>query len=122
MNEINPQEEVTLESMQALVEAKASELSKTLNKMVIPLLFEMNNEYIVGYAEELTRYQKSLAIGKMAKSAVAAGEELLNYCLIKNISDARFTSTDSKYDAMIFGAAMKMMDTINIISDLSKKK
>ncbi len=118
---------VTLAEMQDFVEKKAAELKNELaketnGKNIIPILIPYKEEYIVGYAVEPNRYQKSLALGKMSKSAFLAGTELLDYCLLKKHSDIRLYSEDSKYDAVVFGAAMKMVDTIEVIADECKKK
>ncbi len=115
-------ENPTLEEIQDMVEAKVNELKLKLNKNIISFLFEFKGEYIIGYATEPTRYQKSLAYGKIVKSIELAGQELLSYCVLKEYSDMRIYSEDQKYDAIVSGAAFKIMETIEALDDLSKKK
>lgn len=109
--------EITKESMVELIKKTTNDLKMSLNTRIIPFCSTMNDEYIVGYATEPTREMKAFALAKAAKSPLIAGMELLNYCLIKDATDVRYFSTESKYDPMIFGAAIKIMDSIEIQAD-----
>lgn len=111
---------VTKESMQELVSAKAEELRMKLNHQVIPLLTNLNNEWIVGYARYPSRYEKAIVFGKIAKSMLLAGLDLMDYCLLKDYSDARLYSEDQKYDGIINSAAFKLIATIDIATDECK--
>jgi hypothetical protein len=109
--------EVTPESMQEYVKTKTNEIRLKLNKNIIPFMSILDNEYIVGFATEPTRDMKAIALGKATKGPLVAGLELLNWCLLPEYSDARFLSTDSKYDALVFSAALKIMNTIEVLTD-----
>lgn len=121
---MNNENEVSFEEMQIIVNDKSNELSKKLNKRVFPLLFLYENEYVAGYFTEPSREQKAIAIGKFTKtnSIQLAGMDLLNWNLIKESSDVRFTSQESKYDGLIFGASESLMSTIEILANEHKKK
>ncbi len=100
-----------------IVNAKVKELELKLNKKIIPFCNLLNDEYIVGYATEPSRDAKAFGLAKVAKSTLIAGMELLKYCLIPEESDIRYFSTDSKYDALVFSASVKMINSIEILID-----
>ena len=118
------QEQLTLEQMKVIVENKSIELRNKLNKKVFPIMCLMDDEYIVGYLTEPTREQKAIALGKLTKtnSIFSAGMDLLTWNLIKEASDVRLFSDDSKYDGLIFAAAEEAMLTIEILTNEAKKK
>ncbi len=103
------------------VKFKLDELKIKYNIGIIPLLIYYNNEYIMGFVREPNRSQKSLALSKRYKSKYWAGMEILDICLIREHSDERLYSMDSKYDDLVLTAAFKIVDEIEYLSNNSGK-
>lgn len=114
--------EVTLEQMQILVDAKAAELSKKLGLKVIPMLFKLNEEFIVGYLKQPTRSTVRIAVDKMEKfGRIEAGDLLLQTSLIQEESDRRIIDESPLYDGINMGACLEALNLIEVNLSVTKK-
>lgn len=89
---------------------KVAELEEKHNRKIIPISIKYKNEYIIGYAFQPNRYERSLAISYIAKSQYTAGLLLMESCLIRSESDQRLYIEDSKYDAVVFKAGKILLE------------
>ncbi len=94
------------------IKRKVKDLEEIYKCIIIPILILFRGEYISGFLKEPNRYSKSLAISKMAKSVYIAGLELMDSCLLREYSDEKLYSEESKYDGLILKAADIVMGSI----------
>lgn len=114
--------DLTLEQMQEIVESKSNELSKKLGRKVMPLLFNHNDEWIVGYVQQPTRTVVRVAVDKMEKfGKIEAGDLILQSSLIKEESDQRIISEESEYDGVNMGACLEVLNLIDVSLSVVKK-
>ena len=116
------QESPNLEEMQEMVDKKANELTTKMGVNVMPLLFNHNDEWIVGYIKRPNRTVTGVVIDKMEKyGKYEAGNLLLQACLLKEESDNRIIDPSPSYDAINIGAALESLNTIEINMSVVKK-
>lgn len=110
--------------MQEEIEKKAAELSKKHNCKVTPIVFrdEDNNEDIVGFIKEPTRALKLRVMDKAMTSPVTASSELFDAILLREESDARFSSEKSEDDKYYLGGTMEAFKTVEMAVNTFKKK
>lgn len=124
-------ENMTLEQVQDFCEKKAAELTiqyakENGGKNILPIIVydEDLDEYIAGYFTTPTREQKAQALGTLNRTASteSAGLQLMRWCLLEQHSDPRLYSTKEEHDALAFAAANRIILTIKIATEVSKKK
>lgn len=115
-------EQITLEQIQEMAEKKAAELSGKLNVKVTELIFEQDNEFIVGYLKQPNRLTVRAAYDRMEKyGKMDAGDILLEACLIRDESDRRILDPNPKYDSIYNWACLEAFRLIEFNISLSKK-
>lgn len=115
-------EQLTLEQIQEMAEKKATELSNGLGLRVIELIFEQDNEFIVGYLKQPNRHTVRAAYDRMEKyGKLDAGDVLLDACLIREESDRRILDPNPKYDSIYNWACLEAFRLIEFNISLSKK-
>lgn len=106
-----------------LVTKRAEELSLSNNITVLPLLFETEKDWCIGYFKSPTRMQTMSVLGKGGVDPLFSGEALLIANLIKNESDFRFLNDSPLYDEINIGAFLEAYASANKISkNLAEKK
>jgi len=131
MKSIKP--ELTKKEVEAIIEAKAieakakaAELSTKLGVKVHPITFIVDaqaSDFVIGYIKEPGRLVKMRAMDKvtMGQSSFAY-QELLEACILKDVSDERILSEKSENDKYNLGAANFCGSLLIIASDLTEKK
>lgn len=109
---------ITHEEKLAEVEAKAEELSKTLNVKVHPIVFLDGDNYVEGYLKEPDRGTKMVYLDKAVISPVSAACQLLDWCLIKEHSSPSIMTNDTHY----LGAATIAQNIVTASQNLINKK
>ncbi|MDE3023591.1 MAG: hypothetical protein KGI54_17360 [Pseudomonadota bacterium] len=105
------------------IEAKAKELADKLKCKVKPIVFDVDGEQIVGYAQAPS-YQVVL----FCQNAMANGknddalETALRDCLIVSESDARMNSEDRGNAMIKASAALACVELLTPYMDALKKK
>ena len=110
--------------MQEEIQKKADEIGKRLNCKVLPIVFkdEESGEDIIGFMREPNRMMKLRVLDKAMTSPVTAASELFDAVLIKEESDARFSSEKSEDDKYYLGGTMAVYSTVQMSVNTFKKK
>ena len=115
------------EKVNQLVIDRAKDLEKSLNTIVLPLLFnnskdENVNDWVVGYVKKPNRITVRQVIDKMEKfGKLEAGDLILQTSLIKEESDYRITDMNSAFDGINNGACLQVLELIEINLSVVKK-
>ena len=106
------------------IEKKVAELSLRENSKVLPIVFkdEDTDEDVVGFIREPNRMVKLRVMDKSISAPATASAELFDAILLKNDSDIRFSSEDSKDDKYYLGGAMEAFKLVEISINTFKKK
>jgi hypothetical protein len=103
---------------------KAAELSKSLNTLVHPIVFVINENEppVVGFVREPSRASKMQVMDRAMQGVFTAASSVLDAYLIKEESDARISSFAPENDKYYLGAVQATQSLITIAVDLFKKK
>jgi hypothetical protein len=104
------------------LQAKAIELTTKYGCEVQPIEFIKDDEQIIGFIKTPSRMLKVRVLDMAVQGAIVAATTLLDSVLIKEESDARLSSEKSEDDDIYFGAALAAFSTIEILTNIFKKK
>lgn len=111
--------------MEQTIEVKAEQLSKALNCTVKPLVFvdAETKEEVVGFVKEPDRLLKLRMLDKSQQDgAFSFAAQVYDSILLKEESDPRLSSLDSKYDRYYLGGVMEAYKMVEISINNFKKK
>lgn len=115
-----------MEKVQEQVEEKRIQLQTDLKRQVYSYIIDMDEEddYAVCFIQEPQRLTKMRIIDMLAQQqgVTAAGQMLFESSVIREESDKRIFSQDSKYDALYLTIITNCVDLITVYSDVIKKK
>ena len=112
----------TEEDAQNFVNGKVPELEAQYGCKVIPMLFNLNDEWIYGWFKSPTRLQIMSILGKAGVQPFFSGELLLQTNLLKE-SDVRIMNESPLYDELYTGACLAAYAASNkIVYNLAEKK
>jgi hypothetical protein len=102
----------------------AAELTAQLKVLVHPIVFKENEDSpeIVGYIKEPSRAVKLAVLDKSMQGGISAAAEMFDIILLKEYSDAKFTSERSEDDKFYIGGALAAFDLIKFSTNTLKKK
>ena len=106
------------------IQLKADELSQKHGSEVYPLVFmvEGSEEQVIGFLKEPPRFVKLRVMDKGLTSPISAASEVVDAYLIKEESDARIYSEDSKSDKYYIGATLEAYNMVTLAVNQFKKK
>jgi hypothetical protein len=103
-------------------QARADAIAARIGRKVYPLAFIINERRAAAYIQEPSLQAKLSALDELGTSMTKAGQTILDSSIIKEDSDAAFTSLKSEDDAFRASAIMECISILEVGNNLIKKK
>lgn len=104
------------------IQDKANEIGTRIGANVIPMVFEVEGEQIIGYLQEPPRFVKLKMLDKSISSPISAASDILDAYLIREESDPRIYSEKPENDKYYIGATFVANKSVQMAVDQFKKK